>query len=239
MFPGAPAHLVPSGNTEEVSTPRIWLIRCGEGRPAIDACIANDVIAARLPITGDIIPLSRDEILSQVSTIEGRNDHQKLASEIYEFASEVDVEDMVLMPDKSRNRYLLGKITGKYEWTNSGPIPDMNHYRKVDWISYVNWDSIPLEFKSITNYQRTVLQMSNPEVDIAVYTALADPLTKPQLLATSSPSKKSTTPRPRRAATTRPPKPAPASQERLCTSCGLKKHIRQFSAGSDYCVDCE
>jgi hypothetical protein len=56
-------------------------------------------------------------------------------------------------------------------------------------------------------------------------------------------------PRPRAAATTRAPrepraraaptpKPAPAPTTRVCASCGLRKALAQFVAGSDLCVDC-
>ncbi len=34
------------------------------------------------------------------------------------------------------------------------------------------------------------------------------------------------------------PKPAPAPTSRVCASCGLRKAMAQFVAGSDLCVDC-
>ena len=34
------------------------------------------------------------------------------------------------------------------------------------------------------------------------------------------------------------PKPAPAPTTRVCASCGLRKSLTQFVAGSDLCVDC-
>ena len=46
------------------------------------------------------------------------------------------------------------------------------------------------------------------------------------------------TPREPRQRAASAPKPAPAPTTRVCASCGLRKSLTQFVAGSDFCVDC-
>jgi predicted Mrr-cat superfamily restriction endonuclease len=217
----------------------IWLVRCGEGGSAVDVCISNDLLAVRFVAVGDASGLSTDEVVQAMSTMPDRSDSKRLAQELLAFVNEMQVDDIILTPDKERRRYFVARVVGDYYWNEDSPVADMRHLRNVEWINYLDWDAMPLEFRSIKYYQRAVLQIEDATVRSECETALQTQLPKTDLLSagTRKPTK-ATTPRPRKAAVVRALKPSPADHERLCTSCGLKKHIAQFAGASNTCVDC-
>lgn len=205
--------------TANVTHPNLWLVRCGNSGSETDACVAANVIAVRFPPVNDL---------------------QQTDIDVLAFTNEIHPGDLVLSPNKARNRYFLGTITGDYVQDENNTTTGLNHIRAVEWTNYLEWDVIPLEYKNIKYYRRIVLAIQNTTLQNACIEALQTPLTKNDLLMTGA---KKTTPTKRRTTTktttTRPAKIDPAKQERLCTSCGLKKHLRQFSGSSVFCVDCE
>jgi predicted Mrr-cat superfamily restriction endonuclease len=215
-----------------------WLIRCSEGGSAVDACVSNDVVAVRFLAVGDVTQLTENEVADAIRTMPDRSDHNRLTGELLAFAHEVKVGDVVLTPDKSRSRYFLGVVSDDYTWNENSPVPEMRHLRPTNWISYLDWDEVPLEFKSIKYYQRTVLQVQDPTVERACSEAMTRELSKTDLLRASS-TRKTASPRPRKAAAAKATKPAPAPTDRVCEGCHLRKPFSQFPNGAGLCVDCE
>jgi len=222
-------------------TTAIWLVRCGDAASPIDACVSNDVIAVRSPI-GDATALTQEKIQTNLIGV-SENELHRQAEELYAFVNRMAVDDIVLSPDKSRNHYLVGRITGNYRWSEDTPVPEANHLRDVQWVNSISWDDVPMEFKTIVNYQRIVRQVNDADLVSRCREAAQAQKTKGELLSKSAAStRKSSTPRARGTRSAAPAKPAkfdPTKQERLCTSCGLKKHIRQFSGDAEFCIDCE
>jgi hypothetical protein len=205
----------------------------------VDACITNDLMAVRFKAVGDVRERSPEQVLVELRTMADRNDHERLAGELLAFAHELSPGDIVLTPHKERRRYFLGLVTGTYEWREQSPVPDMHHVRTVDWISYLDWDDVPLEFRSIKYYQRTVLRTEDRTIETACNEAIQEPRGKSDLLSTGT-TKRSPAPRARKAAAPRKAaKPAPVPHDKVCSGCHLRKPFSQFSNASDVCVDCE
>jgi predicted Mrr-cat superfamily restriction endonuclease len=208
----------------------------------VDACVSNDVIALRFA-AGDATSLDTEEIVANFADSDSANpqDHQRLAAELNTFANQIQIDDIVVSPDKPRNQYLVGRVTGKYEWNEETPVPNANHVRSIEWVNTISWDTVPVEFKTITNYQRAAMRVNDATLIAACVEALEDRKMKAELLSATPPvAKRPTSPRLRKTtAPAKAPKYDPTKQERLCKSCGLKKHIRQFSGTSEFCADCE
>lgn len=223
-----PAELAGLGKNRPVASSSVWLVRSD----SVDSCIANDQVIVRFPIE-DVSDLSADAVLSQLPSDLASHDRQRIANEVVSFAHVVKPDDVVITPDKARNQYLVGRVTGEYQWSD-------NHIRNVDWIANIGWDSVPVEYKSIANYQRMVLLINNAELIETCMDALEERREKAQLRSLKpTPAKRASTPRARKTSPPKPGKVKPESQERLCVSCGLKKHVTQFSGSSQYCVDRE
>lgn len=214
-------------------SPSVWLVRCGS---TVDSCVNNDIVALQFPIS-DASSLSPDAILSAITDAVGAPDDKRLASELTTFAHVIQAGDLIVVPDKPRNQYLIGRVDGDYRWDEESS----NHTRRIEWINTVGWDTVPVEFKTITSYQRSVIPVNNTSLIAACVEASQSPKSKSDLLSIKPATpKRASTPRARKPAA--PPKPAkydPEKKEILCPGCGLKKHPRQFSQGSEYCVDCE
>jgi hypothetical protein len=215
----------------------VWLVRCGEGGSAVDACITNDVVAVRFTSVGDVSERDSDLVLEEIRTMTDRTDHDRLAADLMAFATDLAVGDLVLTPHKERRRYFLGVVTGDYEWIESPSVPNSQHTRATDWVSFLDWDSVPLEFRSIKYYQRTVLRTDDRTIDAECQEALQRRHSKSELLGAASP-KRTTSPRTRKS-TAKAPKPAPAPHDKVCSGCHLRKPFSQFSPASSVCVDCE
>jgi predicted Mrr-cat superfamily restriction endonuclease len=215
----------------------VWLVRCGEGGSAVDACITNDVVAVRFAAVGDASLIDEHEIAEQIRTFADPSDQQRLTTELLAFANEVKVGDTILTPDKSRGKYFLARVTGDYRWDEDSPVPDMHHLHSVEWINFLEWDTVPMEFKSIKYYQRSIVQIHDPTLEVSSDETMQVRLAKSDLLKKGS-AKKSSSARPRKAAA-KVVKPTPSPTEKRCAECGLKKHLAQFDGASDRCVDCE
>jgi hypothetical protein len=214
------------GKNDRVTS--VWLVRSD----SVDSCIANDQVVVRFPIE-DVTGLDPEDVLAQLPSDLASHDRQRVANEIKAFANSMQIGDVVVLPDKSRNQYLVGRVNGNYEWLD-------HHVRNIDWMSSIGWEAVPVEYKSIANYQRVVLQVNDASLIETCNEAMESRREKPQLLSLKpATTRRASTPRKRTISPPKPGKVKPESQERLCVSCGLKKHVTQFSGASEYCVDCE
>jgi len=60
------------------------------------------------------------------------------SSQIWPFAHEMKIDDLVVIPRKSQRTIQIGRIVGDYQFSSDGPDPFF-HWREVEWIG----DSIP------------------------------------------------------------------------------------------------
>ena len=62
------------------------------------------------------------------------------SSQIWPFAKEMKIDDLVVVPLKTQRTIQVGRIRGGYNFTSEGPDPFF-HWREVDWIG----ESVPRE----------------------------------------------------------------------------------------------
>jgi len=207
----------------------LWLIRSGEGGREVDACVANGFATVEYPTVGDVRQRTPAQVLEEVRQARDRTDFDILAQRLLDFALEVQDGDPVITSDGGRRQLVFGRVVGPYEWQNDSPVPGMRHLRPVEWLGRADWDELDDDARTtLVKYPRTILRITEPALVELAERALAGEMLP---LATTARSPR------RRPAAARAAR-APASNERLCTSCQLLKIRSQFAGDAVVCRDC-
>lgn len=86
------------------------------------------------------------------------------AGQVYRFKSEIKQGDRILTYDPSTRVYLVGTISGDYEW-NPDIVGDLPNIRKVQWESEVSRDDLSVPTKYVLGAISTLFQLTEEATD--------------------------------------------------------------------------
>lgn len=122
----------------------MWMVRAGRGGELFQDFRDEKTVGLGWEEIDSLQSLSRDQVLAKVLASYPAYKRQKAiisASQLYRFASEIQVNDYVATYDSSRRVYFLGRITSAYEYRPNA-VAHHSHARKVEWESEVDRDKL-------------------------------------------------------------------------------------------------
>ncbi|MBL8309797.1 MAG: restriction endonuclease [Burkholderiales bacterium] len=121
----------------------MWMVRAGEGGVRVDEFRAGSVVAIGWEELGDMSSLhTREQFTKAVERAYPGTRRMQVAmsaGQAYRFAREIKKHDRVVTYDPSRREYLLGTVTGDYNYkpATDGSYPQL---RSVQWDATVSRD---------------------------------------------------------------------------------------------------
>ena len=208
-----------------------WLVRCGDGGRNIDDAVSRGIITVDFPEAGDVTGLPVGEIAEQLAATKTRTAISRLADMLYAFANEIEPGDAVIASDRARRQVVVGRVSGPYEWVESGATPPPLHTRRIDWKARWGWDDLPDPVKrTVLHYQRTVLKFPDQE-SASTFTKEAEESGMPADY--TPPARRS------RAGAVDQRLEGASRSERLCTTCFIIRPRTEFREGAEMCRVCE
>lgn len=132
--------------TEPVSkAKRVWVVRAGKGGKHAADFEELGLVAIGFPVIGDVSGLSRAEILAKAKQLVG----SKAANygQLHRFANEIELGDIVAVPDGQSRELLYGEVTGPYVHHADDSLviagEKWHHARAVKWLGRRNRDDLP------------------------------------------------------------------------------------------------
>ena len=104
-----------------------WVIRAGRAGENEDAFIKQGVTAVGLGLKRSITEFTSREALRSCLT-------QSQADQLWRFAKEMQVKDLVVLPRKRTREVAVGRITGEYGYQPNLVGDHVPHTRAVEWI---------------------------------------------------------------------------------------------------------
>ena len=215
--------------------PTVWIIRAASGSRLAEAFEDNGVVAIGWPdLVGDLKPLSLWQVVAALEQA-GLPTPDQDADELITFRDQVMTGDLVVTPDTPNREFLVGKVTGAYEFRPSSPIVDLEdgayrHIRTMDWWGRGDRGLLAAHLKKDLGYRRTLRRLPGTGEWTRIAEGVRDAPPKPP-----KPVRTPGAPRPRRAAPV--PKVVPP-KDQVCPRCGLRKPLTQFVRNSEVCADC-
>ncbi len=125
--------------------PVLWMVRAGEGGYQIDEFERASCVAIGWEKAGDFTSITSLEGM-RARVDEAYPDMKPMAralsaSTALKFRSTIQVGDRVVSYDRQRREYLLGTVTGDYQY-KPGVIRDYDHVRTVRWDGRVSRDTL-------------------------------------------------------------------------------------------------
>lgn len=203
------------------------MVRGGESNRLVDAFIDGGYIGVGYPQVPDGTTVSRTEVIDLLSE-DGRTVPEQRAARFESFVQEMQVDDIVLMPDTPRGDMVIGVIAGDYGYQETIDPDHYRHRRPVTWLGREPIAALPDTHAHFFKLRQTLTEADAAGIEPFVHAALD-----------GTPSKAATD----RAPAKPPSRSGLAERERrrteqLCLSCGLLKNKAQFGPGDTLCSDC-
>jgi restriction system protein len=115
----------------------LWLVRAGKYGEQEEAALENGLVVIGWDELPDLSFIKSREQLKEV--YEQANPgfkKMRVANEVgqvWAFINRIQINDMVVLPLKTRAAIAIGKVKGAYQYRSDLP-PGMYHTRAVDWI---------------------------------------------------------------------------------------------------------
>jgi predicted Mrr-cat superfamily restriction endonuclease len=134
---------------EAIATePTVWLIHAGRQAAYADYFSEEGLVALGFGWVGSLTELTRADAAERLGrTIRPVAKAAGIAAMLQRFYAEVRVNDLVIVPDGPNRRYLLGRVSGEYEFAESEVLADLCHRRTVEWLASVPRDELPLQVR--------------------------------------------------------------------------------------------
>lgn len=159
---------------EDISSPRVWIIRAGLQGEEEALALANGVSVIGWSELGELsASLSRDELKALMRT---RSNEAPLsedsvanqAGQIYRFIHDVSEGDLVVLPLKTqRNHVAVGRVTGPYAWRTDGAFADSDgkNTRPTEWLATsLPYDRFDAELREKFGQRLTVSELHVDDV---------------------------------------------------------------------------
>ncbi|HET6762798.1 MAG TPA: restriction endonuclease [Longimicrobiaceae bacterium] len=125
--------------------PNFWMVRAGEGGYLVNNFEHAGYVAIGYEGAGDFREIrTLEQMRLQLAAAYPQSSSSQIATiaaMAYKFRCVVQKGDRVVTYDPQRREYLLGTITGDYEY-GTGVVPDYQHVRRVSWQGRVSRDAL-------------------------------------------------------------------------------------------------
>ena len=172
--------------------PNMWMVRAGRGGENVEDFVRHGIVALGDTKVGALSPaIKKDELLrlfAEKYPEEKEGSRAGWASQLMRFMGEVKTGDMVVTFDRDHRLYLLGTITGEYEW-DPRLIEDNPHFRRVKWTNQVPRDLLTVSSRNTLGAILTLFKLGSEVArdfqahQIPIGTAIADVPPKPKEVA--------------------------------------------------------
>lgn len=140
----------------------MWMVRAGRGGQVVDEFRAASVVGIGWLPLGDMSGLvSRGDFARAVAAAYPNDKPGQLAAstgQTYRFAREIAVGDHVLTYDPGERVYLVGEVTGGYEWRPE-VISEYPNVRRVNWLGQVARDVLSVAARNSLGAISTLFQI--------------------------------------------------------------------------------
>ncbi|MEX1100862.1 MAG: restriction endonuclease [Actinomycetota bacterium] len=124
----------------------IWVVRAGTAGKYASEFEERDLVGIGTVVPHSLASLSSDEIkerLKNQSDGDSRRTIAGRAGQLFRFAHDIDVGDLVITPDAGTRELLFGRVTSPYEFHETPIVGGFFHYRKVEWLGRRSRDLLP------------------------------------------------------------------------------------------------
>lgn len=150
----------------------IWVVRAGGGGQYTSEFQVGGFAAIGYYPVGNIEGLSREQVTELVAAVQP--DKKKVsgdAGNLFRFAHEIQVGDVIVTPDGETRELLLGTVTDPYEFRETPVVSDFRHVRKVNWLARRSRDELP---KSVLYSLGSLLAVFRPSGRESILALLKD-----------------------------------------------------------------
>ena len=105
----------------------VWVIREGERGQGEDFALENGLASISFGLSRSITDFADQNALREHLT------NPRAASQLWRFAHEIQIDDMVVLPRKQPKVVAVGRITGEYEYRPDLEGAHGSHTRSVEW----------------------------------------------------------------------------------------------------------
>ncbi|MFG0252768.1 MAG: restriction endonuclease [Phycisphaerales bacterium JB038] len=143
-----------------------WMVRAGRGSHLFEDFVRLEVVSIGWEGVGDLSNIESKAAMrahiDQVFPDRSKGNRAGSAATCWKFAHVVAIGDGVVTYDTESREYLVGTITGGYQF-RPGVIPGHNHVRKVSWKGRVSRDDLTAAAK---NTLGSVLTLFEPGEEV-------------------------------------------------------------------------
>lgn len=140
-----------------------WMVRAGEGAFLFQDFKKQSIVAIGWWEVGDLTKISNlKELKEKVRAAypEQKEGYYNItASQISRFRFDFKPSDYVITYNPQERKYLVGEITGDYEFTKT--IPDYSNIRKVKWLGEIERDKLSTATKYTLGAISTIFDVGN------------------------------------------------------------------------------
>ena len=115
---------------------RAWVVRAGADGESEDFALDNNVVVIGWDDLGDLSTVTTRDHVRELLVATGYAEGRRLANhtgQIFRFAHEVEVGDLVVLPAKRTRTLAVGRCAGVYEHRPDNP-EGCRHVRRVEWL---------------------------------------------------------------------------------------------------------
>lgn len=153
---------------------QLWVVRGGEQARYISEFERDGYIAVGFSelATDDLVAAGADVLKSRATSNAERN----FAAQLTNFAFNVEVDDLVIVPRLPKRRdYLVGRITGPYRHI-ARSAPSGHHQRPVEWLGTFNRDALSQEAINTLGAILTIFRPARAEAELRTLITDLEPL---------------------------------------------------------------
>lgn len=116
----------------------IWLVRAGRHGEQEDAALAKGIAVIGWEELPDLSRVNTKEELAQLMKgtypNEGPNTLTNWTGQVWAFRDRIKLNDLVVLPLKTRSAIAIGQVYGPYEYKSAGQAGGWCHTRNVKWL---------------------------------------------------------------------------------------------------------
>jgi len=146
---------------------RAFMVRAGNDNELVDEFESRSLVAIGWEELGDVSDVqSYEEMKARFNSTDEYSEHNSRrlaqnAGQVNRFALEMEEEHLVLSYDKTEREYLIGTVTGGYEWKPGDHPLGYPHVRRVEWEDTVSRDEFTTSTKNTLGSTLTVFSLDD------------------------------------------------------------------------------
>lgn len=143
------------------------MVRAGNDNELVEEFESQSLVAIGWGEIGDVAEVnSYDEMKARFNATDRFSEHNNRwiaqnAGQMNRFANEMQNGDLVLTYDKTEREYLVGEVTGGYEWKPDDHPANYPHVRRVEWAGTVSRDEFTTSTKNTLGSTLTVFSLDD------------------------------------------------------------------------------